>query len=487
MGPTMRTLLWFRGKDLRLADHRPLREALDGGPVIPLFVLDPHWFRPERAATLPHRMEFLLGSVAALQEEIRRRGSHLQVVAGRSVEVVPLLARAWRVDRVLAQAWVDPVGRTRDERVAAALSVPFHRLEGETLVPPGSLRSGSGTPYAVFSAFARAFRVRAEAVGGDLLGPPVDPPDHLPPLPPDVAPVAAALPTMASLGLASNPRLPPPGEAAARSRLAAFLAGPARRYDLDRDRLDLDGTSRLSADLKFGTLSIRTAWFEVGRAVDAPDALRRFQDELLWREFAHHTLHDRPEVLSHPFQPAFEGFPWTWDEEGWAAWVEGRTGFPVVDAAARQLLRDGFVHNRARMIAASFLTRLLCIDFRRGEAHYLRFLVDGDPAQNDLGWQWSAGCGCDAVPWFRVFNPVLQGERFDPEGTYVRRYLPELADVPARFIHRPWTAPADVLRRAGLPPGSPWRAPRVDAGAAREAWITRARRHLAAARVTPGA
>ena len=244
--------------------------------------------------------------------------------------------------------------------------------------------------------------------------------------------------------------------------------------------MDVTGTSRLSADLKFGTLSPRTVWSAVDRRLRelSPDALRAYQNELLWREFAHSTLHDRPKLLEEPFRAEWRGFPWRADEDGWLAWVEGRTGYPVVDAAARELLATGFVHNRARMIAASFLAKHLLIDFRRGEAHYFDWLTDGDWANNDAGWQWSAGCGCDAHPWFRIFNPVTQGRKFDPEGTYVRTWVPELALLPARHIHAPWEAPAEVLAAAGVRLGANYPRPIVAHAAARQRFLDSAQRHL---------
>ncbi len=419
----MRTLVWFRGKDLRVADHAPLTAAIEGGEVVPLFVLDPYFFDPARARKLPHRMQFLLESLEALKKNLEHLGSELVVVRGKSVDVVPDLARRWRVDRVFAHRWVEPFGRERDARVAKGLGpIPLELFEGETLLPPGSVRSGSGNPFAVFTPFARSV-AKALHVSPALRAPKI-----LPPIPADVRTKSVPIPKLADLGIEHNPRLIAGGERAARARLDAFVDGPVKRYDADRNRMDVAGTSRLSADLKFGTLSIRTVWIKAHtHARTDSEATRVFANELLWREFAHHTLFDRPSLLEQPFRRDFAGFPWKPGRgAAWDAWVTGHTGYPVVDAAARQLLGEGFVHNRARMIAASFLTKHLGIDFRAGEAHYLEYLVDGDWAQNDMGWQWSAGCGCDAQPWFRVFAPLTQGERFDPNGDYARRWIPEL-------------------------------------------------------------
>jgi deoxyribodipyrimidine photo-lyase len=471
----MRTLVWFRGKDLRIGDHAPLRDAADAGEVIPLFVLDPFFFAPGRARQLPRRIQFLLESLRALEASLAERGSRLLVVPGRSVEVVPRLAREWKVDRVAAHRWVEPVGRERDRRVREALAVPVDLYEGETLLPPGTLRTGQGNPYSVFTAFARAFAASAD------VGKPLAAPKSLPPLPRGLAAGTTAIPTCEELGIARAAGALAGGERAAQERLRRFLEGPAPEYHELRNRLDRQGTSRLSADLKFGTLSIRQVWTEVKTALDGTSGGRSFLNELVWREFTHSTLWDRPELLEQPFRRQFVGFPWEDDPVLWNAWVEGQTGYPVVDASARQLLGEGFVHNRARMIAASFLAKHLLVDYRRGEAHYMKYLTDGDWAQNNAGWQWSAGCGCDAQPYFRIFNPVTQGEKFDPAGDYVRRWVPELARMPERFVHRPWEAPDDVLRAAGVRLGKDYPRPVIDHRFARDRFLSAAARHLGSA------
>lgn len=464
----MRSIVWFRGKDLRVADHAPLWEAAASGDVVPLFVLDPFFFAPERARQLPHRMQFLLASLRELEAGLAALGSRLLVVPGRSAEVVPRLARQWQADRVLAHRWVEPFGRERDRRVAAALEgdgIAFRLFEGETLLPPGSIRTGQGGMFRVFTPFARAAGARLD------LEPVLGRPGALPPLPEGLAAATVPIPDLSDLGLTPNPDLLAGGEAAAWERVRSFLSGPLRDYGSDRDRMDRPGTSRLSADLKFGTLSVRTLWQAVAAEGGGPSA-GRFLNELLWREFSHHLLWEWPELLEQPFRAGFQGFPWQEDPVAWEAWTEGRTGYPVVDAAARQLKAEGFVHNRARMVAASFLTKHLLLDYRRGEAHYLQWLTDGDWAQNNAGWQWSAGCGCDAQPWFRIFNPVAQGLKFDPDGAYVRRWVPELAGCPKAFLHEPWKAPQDLRRKLGYPE------PIVDHAFARQRFLATAKAHL---------
>jgi deoxyribodipyrimidine photo-lyase len=467
----VRTLLWFRGKDLRISDHAPLRAALDGGEVVPLFVLDPFFFSAERAKELPHRMQYLLESLSALEQNLSACGSKLLIVSGRSVEVVPRLAQELQVDRVVGQRWVEPFARLRDAEVARQLRVPFDLFEGETLLAPGSLRTGAGTPYAVFTHFARAFMKSLRLTA------PLSRPKRIP------APVlprglrSLPVPRLEELGITPNPALVSGGERAARERMARFFRGAASAYDSGRDRMDLAGTSRLSQDLKFGTLSARTLWIRCEQELGGSAAARSFQNELVWREFTHSTLWDRPEVLKRPYRVEFVGFPWEEAEAEWQAWVDGRTGYPIVDAAQRQLRAEGFVHNRARMVTASFLTKHLLIDYRRGEAHYMKYLTDGDWAQNNAGWQWSAGTGCDAQPYFRIFNPVTQGKRFDPNGDYVKRWVPELGNLAVKFIHSPWLMPnGQGTRAVGYPE------PIVEHTWARNRFLHIAQAHLASQR-----
>jgi deoxyribodipyrimidine photo-lyase len=461
--------VWLRGKDLRVADHGPLVDAAASGEMIPLFVLDPFFFAPERARDLPHRMQFLLDSLRALEANLAHLGSRLLVVPGRSEEVVPRLAVQWKVDRVVAHRWVEPFGRERDRRVGEALGrdgIDLQLFEGETLLPPGSVRNGQGGMFRVFTPFGRAAGARLDL--GRALAAPIS----LPPLPEGLGAETVPIPSMVDLGLPSNPNLQAGGEGPAWIRLKVFATGPIADYGGDRDRMDRPGTSRLSADLKFGTLSVRAVW-QAAAGAEAGESGRRFLNELLWREFSHHLLWEWPELLERPFRADFAGFPWREDAATWQAWTQGRTGYPVVDAAARQLRAEGFVHNRARMVAASFLTKHLLMDYRLGESHYMRWLTDGDWAQNNAGWQWSAGCGCDAQPWFRIFNPTSQGLKFDPEGAYVKRWVPELAGCPAASIHEPWTMPKGIRARIDYPE------PIVDHALARERFLATAKRHLA--------
>lgn len=479
----MRTLLWFRGKDLRLTDHQALSAALSSTELIPLFVLDPYFFDPIRASEIPHRMQFLLESIQSLQTALKSYNSKLLLVSGKSTEVVPQMARTLKVDQVLALRWSEPFGRERDRRVQEQLSpIPFRLFEGETLCPPATLRSGSGNPFAVFTPFAKSFRSKVVVAQPEPLVKAL--PKFPAKIPPDVAALEVSLPTLASLKIAHNPQLQTGGEPQAQQRLQSFLQSVAAQYHTTRDSMGVAGTSRLSADLKFGTLSVRTLWHsaikQLGESKDQEKiiSLQTYTNELLWREFALHSLWDRPTLLKEPFRADFQDFPWRDDPDGWRNWCEGETGYPVVDAAAKQLLNEGFVHNRARMITASFLCKHLMVDYRLGEKHFHKWLVDGDWALNNMGWQWSAGCGCDAQPYFRVFNPVSQGQKFDPDGAYVRRWIPALSRLPNKWIHEPWAAPKDVLKAAGVTLGTTYPKPIVKHETARERFLTAARKHL---------
>lgn len=470
----MRTLVWFRGKDLRLSDHEPLWSALKDSEVITLFVLDPYFFSPERAAELPHRMQFLLQGLESLRKNIAAKGGELLLARGKSHHVLPRLCELWQVDRVVAQRWTEPFGRLRDKKVKEALRVPLELYEGETLLPPESVRTQAGAPFSVYTPFARAARAQL----GVLTSLPS--PKALPAPPPSLSRegLVEHVPSLKDLSLTENPHLLSGGERAANSRLRSFrerLEG----YDEARDLLAESGTSRISADLKFGLLSPRSVILKMEREnTSVPKA--RYLSQLLWREFAYACLWDRPSLLTEPFRADFKEFPWSRDEGLLLSWKQGRTGYPVVDAASRQLLREGFVHNRARMIAASFLTKHLLVHYAEGEAHYLKYLTDGDWAVNNMGWQWSAGCGVDAQPYFRVFNPTSQGQRFDPEGLYVKRYLPELSKLPTKYIHEPWTAPSSVLRDAGIRLGTDYPLPIVDHKEARARFLALAKSHVSA-------
>lgn len=450
----MDVALWWLRRDLRLADNPALHAAQQAAArVLPVFVLDPRLM--EAAAGTP-RLEFLMASLGALAADLRARGGRLVLGQGDPAEQLAALLGETGAQAVFAELDHTPYARARDARVARR--VPLQLVAGPTVQHPDSVLKADGSPYTVFGAYRRAWRARPLPGPASLL--PAPERIETPPGPP-----GARFPSDGDFtGF-------PAGEAEAWRRLERFTRGaraPVYRYDHGRDRLGQQATSQLSPYLRFGALSARQAVVAALRAVEAaPGAAARraaevWLDELIWREFYVAILHHFPLVQRQSFRPALRAVVWRDDPQAFEAWCEGRTGYPVVDAGMRQLNASGWMHNRARMICASFLTKDLLIDWRRGERYFMQRLVDGDPAANNGGWQWTAGTGTDAAPYFRVFNPVAQGERFDPQGEYVRRWAPELARLPARWIHRPWQAPQEVLRACRVRPGADYPLPIVD-------------------------
>jgi deoxyribodipyrimidine photo-lyase len=455
------TVWWIR-RDLRLADNRALAAALArGGAVVPLFVRDPVLLGSDAHRGATKRLAFLHGGLRALDQSLRERGARLVVRSGPPAEVLARVLAEAGAGAVVAERDYSPYARRRDGAVARA--VPLELVDGPSVHQPGRVLRADGRPFTIFTPFGRAWRSLPPPRRCDL----VDAPGPLPALPRRLRtePLPAADP----------PPEFPPGEAEARRRLARFVRGaraPIRRYARARHRLDVAGTSTLSPYLRFGMVSAREAVAVALEAGGRPGRRRTGADawlsQLVWRDFYLAILWHHPGVLRQAFDPAFRRMAWRRDPDALRAWQEGRTGYPVVDAAMRQLAATGWMPNRARMIVASFLTRDLLVDWRLGEAWFMRHLVDGDPAANNGGWQWAAGTGTDAVPYFRVFNPVLQGRRYDPDGAYVRRWIPALARVPAAAVHKPWTLSAAEQRAAGLALGTDYPAPIVDHLAARE-------------------
>jgi deoxyribodipyrimidine photo-lyase len=430
------------------------------GDVVTVHVLDPTEYSPHVIAQSTLRVAHKRAALEELATNLAERGGRLLVLHGSAESVLPRFVEEHGIDQVFALRAGSPADRATVAKLERALKVPLRLFDGQTLFAPGEIRNGSGMPYRVFTPFARS------AKRALVLQRPLPLPRRLPPPPASISSTDRGLPRLADL-----PRVDA-GERAALARLRAFVGGPLLDYDQGRDRLGIPGTSRLSADLACGALSPRQIVHAVTTAAPPSPSRDRFIDQLLWREFAYATLWENPELLTEPFQRKFVGFPWRDDDASFELWARGLTGYPVVDAAARQLLVEGFVHNRARMIAASFLAKDLLVDFRKGERHYLRLLVDGDVAINDLGWQWSSGTGCDAQPYYRIFNPVNQGRKFDPDGDYVRKYVPELARLPTRYVHAPWEASTVELAALGFRLGKDYPVPMVLQKESRRRFLT---------------
>jgi deoxyribodipyrimidine photo-lyase len=457
-------VLWWVRRDLRLTDNQALAAALEhADQVVPVFVLDPVLLGSPTAGE--KRVAFLLAGLRQLDADLGAIGSRLVVRRGDPAQELATLAGEVEAEAVYAEEDYWPYGRERDKRVAE--KVPLRLTGGLTVHPPLAVLKADGTPYGVFTPYSRVWKSLPLPTAESVLAAPRS---------------LGAAPQAESLPIPGEPELPAtvpfvPGEAEARHRLEAFVTGggaKVTRYAEERDRMDLDGTSRLSPYLRFGMLSARQAVASALGAVEAAagpsqrKGAETWLNELIWREFYQAILYHYPHVEGESYRPALRQIAWENDEEAFAAWQAGLTGYPVVDAAMRQLVKTGWMHNRARMIVASFLVKDLLVDWRWGERFFLRHLVDADPAANNGGWQWTAGTGTDAAPYFRIFNPILQGKKHDPEGAYVRRWVPELAGVPSRYIHTPWEMPEDVQRQVGCIIEVDYPPPMVDHAWARE-------------------
>ncbi|HUO53474.1 MAG TPA: deoxyribodipyrimidine photo-lyase [Rhodoblastus sp.] len=455
-------LVWFRN-DLRLSDHPALQAAVASGlPLLCLYILDDEspGLRPLGGASR-WRLDRAL---AALEGELAQRGATLYFLLGTAETLLPRVAKAANA-RIFWSRRYGGAEIALDTRLKKSLreqGLDVHSANASLLAEPWQITSKAGGAFKVFTPFWRALRPQIDPA------PPVPAPAQLagarwpaeapPPLPREALDLSPTRPNWAA-------QFPDPdaGEAGAQKRLRAFLDQKIASYAAHRDRLGLDATSGLSAHLHFGEISPRQI---VAAAAPLPGA-DKFLSELGWREFSHHLLYAHPELSWRNFNPRFDAFPFLRDDAALMAWRRGATGYPIVDAGMRELWTTGFMHNRARMVVASFLTKHLLIDWREGENWFWDTLADADEANNAASWQWVAGCGADAAPYFRIFNPVLQGEKFDPEGAYVRRFCPELSRLPATLIHKPWAAPAAALKHANIRLGETYPSPIVDHSFAR--------------------
>ena len=461
----MTSIVWFR-QDLRLSDNPAFTHAASQGPVIGLYVLDettPSAGRRHGGAS----KWWLHHSLGRLQKSL----DGLVLLRGDPKDIVPEFARRTGASGIYWNRRYEPFAIACDTEIKARLmdaGFDAKSFNGSLLFEPWEIRTQSGGPFKVFSAFWRACLRNS---------------------------VAAALPApefqsgnsqgigerLSDLGLLpNNPNWAQgfepvwePGETGARKRADEFLSAGLSGYSALRDRPDRENVSRLSPHLHFGEISPRQLWAAAGHASLQNPGLRKDADKFLseigWREFSYHLLYHFPDLPVENLNPAFNAFPWVSNADHLEAWQKGQTGYPLVDAGMRELWATGYMHNRVRMVAASFLVKHLRIDWRQGEEWFWDTLVDADLANNTASWQWVAGSGADAAPYFRIFNPTLQGQKFDPDGNYVRRWCPELASLPAKFIHEPSDAPADILSAAGVVPGRDYPLPIVEHRRARDA------------------
>jgi deoxyribodipyrimidine photo-lyase len=456
-------ILWIR-RDLRLRDNPALTEAATADQLVPVFCLDPRLLEGRHRSG--SRTQFMLDCLHDVDRSLRELGSRLVIRRGNPDHELAALAREVGAVSVHAAADVGPYARARDTAVSSALAacdVDLVLHPGTFVVDdPAAIRTGDGGPYTVFTPYYRSWARAARRE-------PLPKPRSVPGLPPGVT--TERIPSLEGLGL-TQPLTDPAsgGEHAGRARLDAFLSAGVDGYDEHRDTLGHDGTSVLSPYLHFGCLSARDVEH---RLPDSPgaDELRR---QLCWRDFYAQVLRCSPRNARSEHQERYRGMRWSRARSSFDAWREGRTGYPVVDAAMRQLLREGWIHNRGRLIVGSFLTKDLGIDWRWGERWFMELLVDGDEASNNGNWQWIASVGVDPQPPARrIYNPARQQERFDPQGSYVRRYVPELERVPDEYLAEPWTMPADVQEASGCIIGSDYPAPIVDHAQARREALDR--------------
>jgi deoxyribodipyrimidine photo-lyase len=457
-------IVWFQ-RDLRLRDHPALHFATERGPVVLVFIDSPAEGGGGAGKWWLHH------SLSALGESLAERGLRLIIRSGCAEEVLGRLRKETGARAVFWNRQTDPAAVRREGRVKQALrgaGCEVKTFDGSLLVDPAGFRNRSGRPFQVFTPFWNACRHEK-----------IEKPWPVPRL--TGVPATGNLPSLRVEDLKLLPRTSwdrgfyemwKPGEAGARAQMAAFLARGIENYLDERDHPASPGTSRLSPHLHWGEVSIRDLWHAGWERASQLEPEKKahvegFLRQLGWREFSHHLLFHYPDTLDQPLREEFRAFPWDRDEAQIGLWQKGQTGYPLVDAGMRELWSTGWMHNRVRMVVASFLVKHLLVPWQEGARWFMDTLVDADEANNSMGWQWSAGCGADAAPWFRVFNPVLQGRKFDPEGTYVRRWVPELSRLPSRWIHEPWAAPPEVLRQGKVRLGEDYPRPIVDHATAR--------------------
>ena len=459
-------IVWFR-QDLRLADNPALAAAVDSGArILPVFVYDDDSASPWQPGAASRW--WLRSSLASLKESL---DGCLRIFRGEALQIIPELADAVGASAVYWNRCVEPWRATRDDAIKERLhqdELAVRTFNGNYLFDPMTVRKPDGGPYKVFTPYYRNGCLKNAPAPRQPVAAPTTI-DCLPAGPLGPFEEEHLIPSFAWFSAATQQWQP--GEQGARAALTNFLGEAIHRYAVDRDRPDRHGVSRLSPHLHFGEISPNQVWHAIrdrfGHTSLTEDA-DRFLAELGWREFCAYQLFHEPQLPNSNLQRRFDRFPWRDDQQLRERWQAGATGYPIVDAGMRELNRTGFMHNRVRMIVASFLVKNLLQDWRHGARWFWEKLLDADLANNSANWQWVAGCGADAAPYFRIFNPVTQGKKFDPDGTYVRCYVPELAELPARYIHEPWAAPKDMLAAAGIRIGDDYPAPIIDLKASRE-------------------
>lgn len=445
----MKAVIWWIRRDLRLEDNPALQAALDTGlPVIPLFILVPKILQdpPSR------RQSFLLSALGHLDQELNALGNRLIIRQGNPLQVLQNLLVEYPIEAIFAEEDYSPYANSRDGEIQGLL--PLKLVVGLLIHHPLLVMKADGTPYTVFTPFSKTWKAF---------------PNHIQLFPaPRVLPAGNHQLTSLSIPESNTLHHFPATSDAAHQRLNDFMQAPIFQYSQGRNLLDQTGTSSLSPYLRFGVLSIRVAYQAALKAsastllVEEKKSVETWINELIWREFYNSILYHFPNVLKEAFYPHRRSIPWRYEPDELRAWQQGLTGYPIVDACMRQLNETGWMHNRGRMIVASFLTKDLLHNWQLGEQYFMQQLVDADLAANNGGWQWTAGVGTDAAPYFRIFNPILQSKKFDSQGNFIRTWVPELMHVPTKYLHEPWTMPEDVQREAECMIGKQYPAPIVD-------------------------
>lgn len=463
----MATAIWWIRRDFRLDDNQALTAALHHGEqVIPLFIIDDTLWQSEWVGE--KRIAFMLDGLRQLAADLETKGGRLIVRSGDAKDVLLSLIEETGANAIYAADEYTPYAKQRDEAIRATL--PLRLMEGMLVHAPGTIRKGDGDPYVVYSYFKKKWKALEQAHMGEL----IETPETIS-TPEDVA----------SEGIPAEPPLPdtvpfPAGESEALKRLHTFTHGqnpPIFEYDDLRDRPDIEGTSMLSPYFRWGMISPRRASAAAYGAIARTQNKRKREnaetwlEEIIWRDFYGHILYFFPEARTGNYNRDYDGLEWNQSQKALDAWKQGKTGYPIVDAAMRQMVSLGWMHNRCRMIVASFLTKDLLITWQEGEKFFMQHLVDGDAASNNGGWQWAAGTGTDAQPYFRIFNPTSQSKKHDPDGTYIRKWVPALRNVPDKYIHEPSMMPDDIQQEVGCVIGQDYPAPIVDHKIAREATL----------------